>query len=66
MDSLTFGNAPAVPDANVDNMVAELTDRKSKRAEYSRRRAFRDSKDVDYINDRNAHFNKKVGTQPDA
>ena len=27
---------------------------------YSRRRAFRADKDVDAINDRNAHFNKKI------
>lgn len=27
---------------------------------FSRRRAFREDKDVDYINDRNAHFNKKI------
>ena len=27
---------------------------------FSRRRAFRADKDVDYINDRNAHFNKKI------
>ncbi len=34
--------------------------RERQRADYSRRRAFRDSKDIDYINDRNAHFNKKI------
>uniref|UniRef100_A0A7R9VHV7 peptidylprolyl isomerase n=1 Tax=Chlamydomonas euryale TaxID=1486919 RepID=A0A7R9VHV7_9CHLO len=60
VDGLKFGNAPALPDGNVDNMVNELTERERKRADYSRRRAFRESKDVDYINDRNAHFNKKI------
>lgn len=34
--------------------------RERSRADYSRRRAHRDSKDVDSINDRNAHFNKKI------
>lgn len=32
----------------------------SKNKTYSRRRAHRDDKDVDYINDRNAHFNAKI------
>ena len=34
--------------------------RREKRGEYSRRRAYRDDKDVDSINDRNAHYNKKI------
>mmetsp|Transcript_29203 Transcript_29203/g.64548 ORF Transcript_29203/g.64548 Transcript_29203/m.64548 type:complete len:498 (-) Transcript_29203:188-1681(-) len=59
-DSLQYGQAPQLPESNIDKMVAELTDRDRKKAEFSRRRAFRDSKDVDYINDRNAHFNKKI------
>ncbi|KAG1677926.1 hypothetical protein FOA52_001344 [Chlamydomonas sp. UWO 241] len=59
-DGLKFAGAPAVPTKNVDKMVNELTERERSRAEFSRRRAFRDSKDVDSINDRNAHFNKKI------
>ncbi len=31
-----------------------------KKHEFSRRRKHRDDADVDYINDRNAHFNKKI------
>ena len=31
-----------------------------KRAKYSRRRPFDESKDVDYINERNMKFNKKA------
>ncbi|GAX82144.1 hypothetical protein CEUSTIGMA_g9572.t1 [Chlamydomonas eustigma] len=59
-DSLHHGKAPDIPQSNIDKMVSELTERERNRAEFSRRRAFRDSKDIDYINDRNAHFNKKI------
>ena len=34
--------------------------RKDKRNTYSRRRKYHADKDVDFINDRNAHFNKKI------
>ena len=34
--------------------------RKTKRAAYSRRRRHQDSKDVDSINNRNEHFNRKL------
>lgn len=34
--------------------------RERRKADFSRRRAFEESKDVDFINDRNAHFNKKI------
>jgi hypothetical protein len=37
-----------------------LRPRRRKGKSFSRRRAFRADKDVDYINDRNAHFNKKI------
>ena len=39
--------------------MAELDDREAKRASYSRRRAYQPDKDVDFINERNAHFNEK-------
>ena len=39
---------------------SSCSSRENQRADFSRRRAFRDSKDIDYINDRNAHFNKKI------
>jgi len=32
----------------------------SKRAKYSRRRAFDEDEDIDYINERNMKFNKKL------
>eukprot|EP00873_Tetraselmis_striata_P023828 jgi/Tetstr1/444092/TSEL_003329.t2 len=59
-DSLQYGQDAQVPEENIDKMVAELNDRREKRAAYSRRRVYRDDKDVDSINDRNAHYNKKI------
>jgi hypothetical protein len=49
-----------VPAEGIDAMVAELNDKRARDATYSRRRAFRMDADVDYINSRNAHFNKKI------
>ena len=34
--------------------------RKNKKESFSRRRVYRENKDIDFINDRNAHFNKKI------
>ena len=59
-DSLLYGGAGGAPKDAVDRMVAELNERQSKGAAFSRRRKFSADKDVDYINDRNAHFNKKI------
>ena len=52
--------APETTEEQIDAMVAELDNRKNKRSTYSRRRAYQPDKDVDFINDRNAHFNKKI------
>ena len=59
-DPLEYGKAPAVGEAGVDRMVAELNERAAARQEYSRRRAARAGDGVDFINGRNAHFNKKL------
>ena len=60
-DSLLYGSSVHKPsEANVERMVAELNDRQARGKGFSRRRKHSDDKDVDYINDRNAHFNKKV------
>ncbi|KAK9818522.1 hypothetical protein WJX74_008437 [Apatococcus lobatus] len=59
-DSMEYGKTPNLPEKNVDKMVAELNDRQQKAADKSRRRKFREAKDVDFINDRNAHFNRKI------
>ncbi|PRW59726.1 peptidyl-prolyl cis-trans isomerase CYP19-3 isoform X2 [Chlorella sorokiniana] len=56
-DSLLYGQGKP-SEAAVDRMVAELNDRRNK--SFSRRRAHREDKDIDYINDRNAHFNRKI------
>ncbi|KAK9797381.1 hypothetical protein WJX73_008458 [Symbiochloris irregularis] len=59
-DSMSYGVAPVLPERNIELMVAEINDQKRRREEFSRRRAVHTDKDVDFINDRNAHFNKKI------
>ncbi|XP_022823031.1 pre-mRNA-splicing factor Syf2-like [Spodoptera litura] len=44
----------------VDKMVDDLEGQIANRARYSRRRAHNDDADIDYINQRNANFNKKL------
>lgn len=44
----------------VDKMVTDLEQQIIKRQKYSRRRTHNDDADVDYINERNAKFNKKL------
>lgn len=44
----------------IDNMVKDLEDQITKREKYSRRRTHNDDADIDYINERNAKFNKKL------
>lgn len=44
----------------VDNMVKNLEEQIAKRSKYSRRRTHNDDADIDYINERNAKFNKKL------
>ncbi|KAM7479459.1 hypothetical protein LguiA_027672 [Lonicera macranthoides] len=58
--SLQYGKAPKISEDNIDRMVKELKDRDEKRQSFSRRRKFREEKDIDSINDRNEHFNKKI------
>ncbi|KAL9274373.1 Pre-mRNA-splicing factor syf2-like protein [Drosera capensis] len=58
--SLQYGKAPKVSEDRIDRMVQELKQREEKRKSFSRRRRFRDEKDIDSINDRNEHFNKKI------
>ncbi|THU57136.1 hypothetical protein C4D60_Mb03t00320 [Musa balbisiana] len=52
--------ATKIPEENIDRMVKELQDREAKRKSFSRRRKFHEEKDIDSINDRNEHFNKKI------
>ncbi|KAK0580552.1 hypothetical protein LWI29_003348 [Acer saccharum] len=58
--SLQYGKAPKISEDKIDKMVKELKDRDEKRKSFSRRRKFHDDKDIDSINDRNEHFNKKI------
>jgi hypothetical protein len=59
-DSLRYGGPSSAPsEAAVDRMVNELTGRRLGGA-FSRRRKTREDADVDSINDRNAHFNRKI------
>ncbi|XP_072357207.1 pre-mRNA-splicing factor syf2 isoform X1 [Scyliorhinus torazame] len=58
-NSLMHGNH--VPSkAGVDRLVADVEKQIEKRAKYSRRRRYNDDADIDYINERNANFNKKA------
>ncbi|KAK7280574.1 hypothetical protein RJT34_25638 [Clitoria ternatea] len=58
--SLQYGKAPKISEDKIDRMVQELKDRDEKRKSFSRRRRFHEEKDIDSINDRNEHFNKKI------
>lgn len=44
----------------IDRMVEDLEKQIDKRNKYSRRRRFNDDEDIDYINERNMKFNKKL------
>ncbi|RDD43612.1 Pre-mRNA-splicing factor syf2 [Trichoplax sp. H2] len=59
-DSLSYGGQGKTSEAAIDRMVADLDKQMQKRAKFSRRRQHFDENDVDYINERNAVFNKKI------
>lgn len=44
----------------VDNMVKDLNQQIEKRKKFSRRRTHNDDADIDFINEKNARFNKKL------
>ncbi|XP_053476368.1 pre-mRNA-splicing factor syf2 isoform X1 [Ictalurus furcatus] len=44
----------------IDRMQEDVDKQIEKRAKFSRRRAYNDDADIDYINERNAKFNKKA------
>ncbi|KAM4689640.1 pre-mRNA-splicing factor SYF2 [Discoglossus pictus] len=58
-DSLYHGTHVPNKDG-IDRMVTDLEKQIEKREKYSRRRAYNDDADIDYINERNAKFNKKA------
>jgi pre-mRNA-splicing factor SYF2 len=47
-------------EAAVNRMVEDLGQQYAKRGRFSRRRAFDMDADIDYINERNRSFNKKI------
>lgn len=57
---LLFLQSPKISEDKIDRMVKELKDREEKCNSFSRRRRFHEEKDIDSINDRNEHFNKKI------
>ncbi|TMW80678.1 hypothetical protein EJD97_016905, partial [Solanum chilense] len=58
--NLQCGKGPKLSDDKIERMVKELKDRDEKHQSFSRRRKFHEEKDMDSINDRNEHFNKKI------
>ncbi|XP_068202612.1 pre-mRNA-splicing factor Syf2 [Palaemon carinicauda] len=58
-NTIAIGLHKDTPDA-IDNMVNDLEKQISKREKYSRRRIFDDDDDINFINERNMKFNKKL------
>eukprot|EP01103_Thecamoeba_quadrilineata_P009049 TRINITY_DN18758_c0_g1_i1.p1 TRINITY_DN18758_c0_g1~~TRINITY_DN18758_c0_g1_i1.p1 ORF type:complete len:232 (-),score=59.47 TRINITY_DN18758_c0_g1_i1:8-703(-) len=59
-NNLNYGQAPIVPEENVDRMIDELDKTIQRRKSFNRRRTFFEEADIDYINERNRVFNKKI------
>lgn len=57
--SISQGSRKDKPRA-IDNMVNDLEQQIMKRKSFSRRRTHNDDADIDYINEKNARFNKKL------
>jgi pre-mRNA-splicing factor SYF2 len=55
-----YGGVNKPSKAGVDRMVAELAEGQKRKEKFSRRRAFNEDEDVNYINERNRIFNKKA------
>lgn len=62
----SYGNSSVDPPEKVDKLVNELEKTISKRKNFSRRRIHYEEEYVDYINERNRNFNKKVARAFDA
>merc|ERR1740130_1594534 len=56
---LSYGEAPKASAANLEAVVHDLKEMEDRRKNFSRRRTFNKDADIDYINERNHHFNKK-------
>jgi len=57
--SLKWGS-DAPPEYMIDHMVAEIEETHARRKKFSRRRQHYNESDIDYINERNRVFNKKI------
>jgi len=57
---LNYGDAPKPAEANLQAMTKDLEQMEDRRKNFSRRRTVNKDADVDYINERNRHFNKKI------
>lgn len=55
-----YAGSCSPPWINMEGFFVFAIVRIEKRAKYSRRRAYNDDADIDYINERNAKFNKKA------
>jgi hypothetical protein len=60
-DAMAYGGAGGGESAAaLDRMAAELSDKADRAKKFSRRRTEHEGADVNYINDRNKVFNKKI------
>ncbi|KAA0192327.1 hypothetical protein HAZT_HAZT004431 [Hyalella azteca] len=57
--TINIGLHKDTPD-DIENMVQDLEKQVAKRDKYSRRRMYDDDNDINYINERNMKFNKKL------
>ncbi|KAF2362855.1 mRNA splicing factor SYF2 [Trinorchestia longiramus] len=57
--TINIGLHKDTPD-DIENMVQDLEKQVAKREKYSRRRMYDDDDDINYINERNMKFNKKL------
>lgn len=58
-NTIAQGTHKDTPQA-IDNMVSDLEKQMMKRKSFSRRRTHNDDDNIDYINEKNARFNKKL------
>ena len=59
-NSMLYGQAPKIPQQNIDRMVKELDEQRERRSKFSRRRKHYEGRDVDSINERNTIYNQSI------
>jgi len=59
-DNLKYGKIAPIDKEGINDMVKELNETNEKKKYFSRRRSVHPDADVDYINERNRVFNKKI------